>query len=243
MFISDFTTQRIRAKMQELTLRQAIDLCEIPETMNELGISRALNAIIAETNLPLDEWTVQERLAAICHYITAQEKGDWRVANGAMLSDYLVAQDYPDTSYIIDDDLEIVPLTAPYAEAMERAVQDKGRGDWIVAAMAATIRQRDEEVWQGSPDEFVQENMERLFGLPESEFAYLLPHFLTAQKHLAHGFELTFTGNGIAVLPQKGGTDLPSVQFRFIKIIAETTRTIWQKPDNFGADDYDTPQS
>ena len=46
MFIDDFVTKRIRARMQELTLRQAIELCQIPDQLNELGISRALSMIV-----------------------------------------------------------------------------------------------------------------------------------------------------------------------------------------------------
>ena len=78
MFIADFVTRRIKSQMQELTLQQAIDLCQVPDSFNEQGISRALQFIVKETNLPLDKWTVQERIVALFHYITAQEKGDWQ---------------------------------------------------------------------------------------------------------------------------------------------------------------------
>lgn len=112
MFINDFVTKRISAKMQELTLRQAIDLCEIPTNMNELGISRALQFIVTETNLPLEKWTAQERIAAICHYLTAQEQGDFVVVNGAYLSDYMIERDYPEQPYTFDNgELMIVPLS------------------------------------------------------------------------------------------------------------------------------------
>lgn len=241
MFINDFVTKRIHAKMQELTLRQAIDLCEIPEHLNELGISRALAAVVAETNLPLSQWTAQERLAAICHYLTAQEQGDFEVVAGAKLSDYVLHQDYPETPYQFDD-LTIVPLTGEYLEAVERACQGKGKcGDWVVGAMAASIRSN--EPFDGSVDEFVQENITRLLVLPESEFTRLCHHFLAAQAHLAHGFELTFTESGIAVLPQTGGDGLPSVQFRFDEIIGETTLALWRKSDEFGANDFNQAQS
>lgn len=242
MFINDFVTKRIHAKMQELTLRQAIDLCEIPEHLNELGISRALAAIVAETTLPLSQWTAQERLAAICHYLTAQKQGDFEVAAGTKLSDYTLDNDYPDTLYQIDDDLMIVPLTGEYLEAVERACQGKDkRGDWLVGAMAASIRSH--EPFDGSADEFVQENIARLLVLPESEFTRLLNHFFAAQAHLAHGFELTFTASGIAVLPQIGGDGLPSVQFQFDGIIGKATKALWREPDDFGADDFNTAQS
>lgn len=118
MFINDFVTKRINAKMRELTLRQAIDLCEIPDEFNELGISRALEAVITETTLPLSEWTIQERIAALIHYITAQERGDWQVADGVNVSDYLIDSDYPLSNYLFDD-FEIIPLTAKYVEAIE----------------------------------------------------------------------------------------------------------------------------
>lgn len=228
MFINDFVTKRIRAKIQELTLRQAIDLCEIPESLNELGISRALKAIVAETNLPLDLWTAQERISAICHYLVAQNQGDFEVVAGANLSDYTLESDYPEKPYVFDD-LTIVPLTGEYLEAVERACAGSNkRGDWQVAFMAASIRGGE---FDGGADEFVQENILRLQDLPESEFNRLLFHFLEAQKHLAHGFELTFTDKGVAVLPQKGGADLPSVQFRFDGIISETTLELWRKSD------------
>jgi|GEM_PF-5333764 len=45
MFISDFVTRRIKSQMQELTLQQAIDLCQVPDSFNEQGISRALQFI------------------------------------------------------------------------------------------------------------------------------------------------------------------------------------------------------
>ena len=232
MFINDFVTKRITAKMQELTLRQAIDLCEIPRSMNELGISRALQSIVIETNVPLSQWTAQERIAAICHYLTAQEQGNWEVADGAYLSDYMIECDYPEESYKIDDNLIVVPLTGEYLEAIERAcLTKKAHGDWFVGAMAASIR-GDE--FDGSADEFVQENIMRLLELPESEFTRLCGHFMQAQRHLAHGFELTFTADGVAVLPQTGGDGLPSVQFQFDEIVSETTLALWRKPDEIG---------
>lgn len=223
--------------MQELTLRQAIDLCEIPTNMNELGISRALQFIVTETNLPLEKWTAQERIAAICHYLTAQEQGDFVVVNGAYLSDYMIERDYPEQPYTFDNgELMIVPLTGEYMEAIERACQGvNARGDWLVAAMAASIHGGN---FDGSADEFVQENIKRLLALPESEFDRLCRHFMHAQQHLAHGFELTFTDNGIAVLPQTGGDGLPSVQFQFNEIIGETTLALWGKSNEFGTNDF-----
>ncbi len=240
MFINDFVTKRINAKMRELTLRQAIDLCEIPDEFNELGISRALEAVITETTLPLSEWTIQERIAALIHYITAQERGDWQVADGVNVSDYLIDSDYPLSNYLFDD-FEIIPLTAKYVEAIERACNSlkKGRrGDWVVSAMAISIRKCG-QVWDDEViDELIAVNSKKLLDLPESEFSNLVEHFFAAQVHLAHGVAITFSDNGIAVLPQKGGSDLPSVRFQFNAIISETTRELWRAVDDVSADDF-----
>lgn len=224
MFIDDFVTKRIRARMQELTLRQAIELCQIPDQLNELGISRALSMIVIETNLPLDEWTAQERIAAICHYIIAQESGDWCIAQNAMMSDYVMPQDYPNEVYSFDD-LQIVPLTGAYLEAIER-IKHQTRGDWLLAAMAASII-NPAEPWHGSPDEFVRKNIEQLKDLSESDFLLLLGYFQAAQNHLKHLVEIEFSQEGLVVLPQKGGDELPSIQFRFDTIMGQTTRQLW----------------
>lgn len=232
MLIMPFVTRRIKAQMQELSLRDAIDLCKIPESLNEYGTSRALQAIVAETNLPLHEWTVQERMAALCHYITAQEAGDWQVSDNGKLSDYLIDEDYPESPYQFDD-LEIVPLTGEYAEAVEMAVQELPEGGkWVIGAMAATIRSREEE-WNGGAAEFVRENIQRLLDLPESSFNDLLSHFQAAQHQLRHGFDLAYTQDGIAA---KGGAGQPPVRFHFTALLGQPTLDLWRIPDGNGAD-------
>lgn len=233
MFIMPFATARIHAQMRELTVREAVELCQIPDHLNELGIGRALKAVVSESNIPPEQWTVQERCAAIGHYITALENGDWQVADNASYSDYLTGRDYPlDAEYVFADDegteLEIVPLTGEYAEACERAVNamdNPARGDWVLAAMAALIRVRG-DAWDGTPDAFVQENIKRLRELPESQFAELHGHFQAAWQVFAHGFEMDFDAEGWFV---KGGADLPSVRFPFIACVGAITAHLWRE--------------
>ena len=242
MFIADFVTHRIKAKMQELTLQQAIDLCQIPDSLNEQGISRALQFIVTEANLPLDKWTVQERIVALFHYITAQEKGDWQLVDNGSVADYLIEQDYPETPYIFQDDgdlFHIVPLTGECVEAIERAT-DSTRGKWILASMAATIRAENDD-FDGIPDERISENMTRLLALPESVFNRFLAHFQAAQIHLAHGVNIDFHDDGIILLP-KGGTGLPPVRFQFDEVLEQPTIALWRKPDEFSANNLLTTQ-
>lgn len=234
MFIPPFCTKRIRAEMKELTLGQAIELCEIPEGLNELGISRALGAVVAETSLPLGEWTVQERLAAVCHYLTARHGGDWEVSDGIMLSRYLLDKDYPDKPYSIDDELEIVPLTGGYAEACERATVGQNAGARLLAVMAASIRNKGgEEAFDGTPDEFVQENISRLKALPQSAFDDLYRHFQTAfSVDLKHIFEMVVTDDGLAVLPQTDGESedgINAVMFPVDTFIGSAVAALWRR--------------
>lgn len=239
MFIMPFTTKRINAKMRELTMREAIDLCAIPDHLQELGISRALQAVVAETNLPLEQWTVQERMAAVGHYITAQEEGDWALLDGVSYAQCLLEQDYPEQPYRFEQAdgamMEIVPLTGEYAEACERAVVGlnaehfAAAGNWVMAAMAATVRLAGSE-WDGTADEFVQENIKRLQELPESAFAELHNHFQAAWQQMAHGFHLAFDADGLFALArvQEGGAGLVPVRFQFIACIGSATAALWR---------------
>ena len=243
MFIADFVTRRIKAKMQELTLQQAIDLCQIPDSLNEQGISRALQFVVTETNLPLDEWTVQERIVALFHYITAQEKGDWQLVENGSVSGYLIEQDYPETPYTFEDDsdvFQIVPLTGEYLEAVERA-SDNTRGSWILAAMAATVRDVNDD-FDGSADERIQFNKQQFLTLPESVFNRFLGHFQAAQIHLTHGVNVDFQDDGVVVLP-KGGAGLPPVRFQFDEIMGQATIALWRKFDEFSANDLSTTEN
>jgi len=197
---------------------------------------------VKETNLPLDKWTVQERIVALFHYITAQEKGDWQLVDNGSVTDYLIEQDYPETPYIFQDDgdlFHIVPLTGEYVEAIERAT-DSTRGKWILAAMAATIRAENDD-FDGIPDERISENMTRLLALPESVFNRFLAHFQAAQIHLAHCVNIDFHDDGIILLP-KGGTGLPPVRFQFDEVLEQPTITLWRKPYEFSANNLLTTQ-
>lgn len=231
MFIQPFITRRIRAKMKELTLKDVIELCEIPVHLNELGTSAALEKIIEETSLPLSEWTAQERIVALSHYLVAQENGDFAVTEQSQLSDFYLESDYPENTYQFNE-LEIVPITADYLEAIERAVLAYEMPNaWLIGAMAASIKEQGDE-WNGTPDEFVQENIKRLLTLPESEFLNLVEHFYTAQEALAHGIEIAFL-DGIVAVSQKGEkTNRELVKFCFDTLISEEAKRLFRRNES-----------
>lgn len=241
MFIQPFITRRIRAKMKELTLKDVIDLCEIPVHLNELGTSAALEKIIKETSLPLSEWTAQERIVALGHYLTAQEQGDFYITDESKLSDFYLESDYPENTYQFNE-LEIVPITAEYLEAIERVIISMNiQNAWLIGAMAATIRQKGDE-WNGTPDEFIQENIQRLLTLPESEFLNLVEHFYKAQEALAHGIEIAFL-DGIVAVSQKGEkTNRELVKFCFDALISEEAKRLFRRNESPNTHHQLTPE-
>lgn len=258
MFIAPFNTKRIRANITELTLRQAIQLCEVPDDLAITGMKEALSMIVSETNLPIEEWTIQECLACMAHYITQRDKEDWEMAPKSPLSAYLMGEvDYPesdnlnysfeqsdgsDTSY-----LKVVPLTLEYALAVENAISQHHlkttKGLWKAAVMAACIfpnipshsnhHEDDEEMMDLplSPNDYVQSNLEQLLNGDEGSFVELLAHFETAWERQSHLFILDFDEEGVFIMPnpQKGGVGVyPPTRFQFDAITWETTSLLFK---------------
>lgn len=148
-FIPNLVTSRINAEIKELSIGAIIDLCNTPVEYNEQGITKTLVAIVADTNLPIEQWTAQERYAAVLHYYynTNFKDADAIVddESGAKIDDYLLKdRDYPVPaayslnkehprpwlSYNIEldaesdtpDSLWMLPLTGTWMEAVERVV-------------------------------------------------------------------------------------------------------------------------
>lgn len=148
-FIPDLVTSRIHAKIKELSIGAIIELCNTPVEYNELGITKAIEAIVAETNIPISQWTAQERYAAILHYYYCvnfnSEDAIIDEESGATVEDYLLkGKDYPvppvsklgeghqqpllkydielDTDSETPDKLWMLPLTGEWMEAIERVV-------------------------------------------------------------------------------------------------------------------------
>lgn len=149
-FIPKLVTSRITASIKELSIGSIIDLCNTPTEYNELGISKTIAAIVEETNLPLEQWTAQERYAAMLHYYYCVYFDSRHTAvldeeTGAVIDDYFLEnKDYPvpksnkfaqphqqpllKYDIVLDKDSEqpdflwMLPLTGEWIEAVERVV-------------------------------------------------------------------------------------------------------------------------
>lgn len=149
--IPDFVTSRIHAQIKELSIGDIIDLCRIPVHLNERGITRALQAIIKEPSLPIQEWTAQERYAAVIHYyinayydghppsLGSEETQEITILNYLIPTDFPVSKrsklqetghtgtrlHYPitlDSESDEPDYLWLLPMNGDCVEALERVV-------------------------------------------------------------------------------------------------------------------------
>lgn len=250
MFIQKFITPRITAEMQPLTLGQAIELCEIPDCFNEESISRALKHIVKVSNIPLENWTVQERYLAIGHYIAAQEKGDWEIADGALYSHYLLDNLTPEVEEfkfkIHDDNDETVnykmsSLTGNMIEAVERFIlsltgkDGAKKGDWVLACMAIQIQEDSENALKLDElddktvlDEVIKQNYDRLLQTDEPFFNQLLSHYLIGLHAMAHCVKIAFLDDGLIVLPVAEEAGNKPARFRVDAMLGQGTTALWK---------------
>ncbi|UOO93374.1 hypothetical protein [Vitreoscilla stercoraria] len=94
MYIPPLVTARINAHMKELSIGDVIDLAAMPTLNNEAGVFHSVKQVVAETNVPIEAWTVQELYAGLLHYHTHVVNGGQAlvldVESGADLSVYVL---------------------------------------------------------------------------------------------------------------------------------------------------------
>lgn len=243
MYIPKFITNRIKAEMRELTVGETIALCEIPVQENEKGIGKLLSYVVTETNVSVEQWTVQERYAALVHYIVSKNGSDEfyeDLGYSAFLSDVTNVQNSYEFTEQDDDGesitLEVVPLTGEYIEAMERLVVNdgiapaKGYGAWVIAAMAAQIRVKDTED-EGVIDELLHARIKQMTELPSSYFDKLVFQWQAGNTILTHLIKYTFSDDGVILLsqPTEEDADISSARFLFRTACNGNTLQIFEK--------------
>lgn len=227
MYFPKFITTRLEVELQELKIRDIIALCEIPAHLNEAAIGATLACIVKSSNLPIAQFTLQERYAVICAYVTAKEQGDWMASDNGKYSQFVGEIDAPPDDYVFEfggDTLRVVPLTSEYIEAMERVILSGAVGDnpssmlWFIAAAASQIRGVDDDV--GNAEELVKARCLQLQSLNEEDFFALMDHFSRGLLHINHLFNTWYADDGVIVLPQEVGAVNPA-RFRFDTCISQ----------------------
>lgn len=223
-----FNTARLRVKLQELPIGDAIDLCSTHASLVEQSTTELLDAIVVPDPAPkagvvVDNrlWTVQERAGVVAHYL-AQVRPDG--------PDFIVTGDYKLTDYryehaqhcdpsvklgkLGDDDWTLYPLLGMHADSIERLIfSERMAGDragWWFGAMAATLFTADPkhappEAWgefsEHDLDEYLLNRVNIFRKIPQSGFIAILQMFLSGISRLEHIFILDFGPEGLVFLP------------------------------------------
>lgn len=236
-------TKRFTVQLQEMTIGQGIAIAGMPPQFPQAEATAFLRAVIKPgQNLgkladPID-WTVQERLFTICHYIaaTAEDGPDFSVGEGHY-SDYIDAgkdSEVPESielGTIAGDEYVLHQLTGRMAEAIERLVGEVNdtngrplpvRLHWIIGGMAAQLQRVK---YEGNPsenavdsaayDDWLLKRMRVFCEFPEADFWAVAVAYLDGRTKLSHLLSIDFTNDGIVVLPNEGGAaaDLPPARF------------------------------
>lgn len=246
-------TRRVCVRPRELTIGEAIAICKLPGHRHELVASEFLRRIADGATAPTAGyvtdprfWTVQERALLVCHYL-AQVSGtdpDISVGESGRLSDYVVFDsdlkvDSVDVGEVAGKRRVVSPMLGAHAEILERLCQS--RGDWIIGAMACQISSEDDApvdiTTMGDVQllGYVQDRMEAVRSLPESDFEALLGAYsMAASRELNHFFAINFDDGGAVFEPQTDREAGPQNPARFLAIscVSGAARRLFGGPDS-----------
>lgn len=105
IFFPVLRTARFTVQLKELSMGDAIALAGIPAEASEAATTAMLKAVIQDVQGDVEDpeqWTVQERTMAICHYMASIQDGDPDFeleGGGSRYTDYLQGEkSYPGDS-------------------------------------------------------------------------------------------------------------------------------------------------
>lgn len=218
---------RVSVQLKEISIGDAIRIAAMPTHLYESGTTAFLHSVIDEVQgvsiNPLD-WTVQERILVVCHYLAATVPGgpDFSLDGGVgRYSDYLdgaktpsVEVDLVDVGEIGGDQWQCRHLTGRMATAIEMAQGDiaeiDARTHWIVGSMAAQMVRVNESF---DTESGLADRMRVLLAYPESEFAQLLAAYYVGREKLHHLFRVEPSDDGLIVYPREAEAKLPPARF------------------------------
>ena len=246
-------TRRLTVQLRELSIGESVGIAAMPPHMAEATCSAFLQCAVqsSQGGEPLANWTVQERMLAVCHYLaaTAEDGPDFSVGRGRY-SDYLDgAADIESPAQQVElgnvggDVWCIGHLTGAMAESIERMRGEveriDGRLHWLLGGMAAQLVRHGEDVpdassHAGAFDEHLVKRMRVIAGFPESDFLRLMSLYLMGRQKLYHLFKIDFSDDGILAMPKmKGGvaSELPPAKFPVHTCLSRLARELVCKTD------------
>lgn len=252
--IPKFRTRRITATLRELSIGESIKIASIPAHLEEACCTAFLRCAIESATGVEDpaNWTVQERIFGIAHYLasTAEDGPDFSLGDGRY-SDYLDgASDIPTAVASVEigevggDVWHIRHLTGAMAESIERMTGEvegiSGRLHWLLGGMACQMVRAGESApdasdGEGAFDEFLVGRMRVMAAFPESDFANLMTKYMEGRNKLHHLFRIEFTSDGIVAMPKGGAaSDLPPARFPAHTCLSGMARELVGKPHESG---------
>ncbi|PAU79226.1 hypothetical protein [Halomonas salipaludis] len=239
-------TRRLTVRLKELAMIDAIALAAIPPHLNEEATTVFLRAAVddAQGVSDPDQWTVQERTMAVCHYMasTLDDGPDFSLAGGkARFSDYLTGErdygaDSVDVGEIEGDHWTARHLTGALAGAVERLTGElpgvDGLAHWRIGRMAAQLVPNGNAVpAEGDIDAALLERMRVITRYPESVFARLSAGFDAACQELDHLFLIDADEHGLMALPREdSAAGKPPARFPVGACLTDLARQLGGKP-------------
>jgi hypothetical protein len=212
--IPTIKTKRLTVELRELTIRQSIELAKMSPEMIEDGNSKFLGFVVQKMNLPIEEWTIQERLFCIGQYLSKLSDEPNFVIGGGSYLDYLdIEKDYQGKAFageVAGDRWHYKPVTGAQIEAVEGAASD--RQDWFFGLMAASLEIEGEIVPSAHENptdylEWLAKRKDVFANYSESDFSDLLAAYKTAEQKAMQFFDLSVDKQGIVVNPKEGEGD------------------------------------
>lgn len=249
-------TRRLTVQLRELSIGESISIAAMPPHLEEATTTSFLRKAV-ESSQGIEDpanWTVQERIMAVCHYLaSASDDGpNFGVGEDGKYLDYLdVAIDGAATLENVEigtiggDVWQINHLIGAMAESIERLSGEiEGmplRLHWLIGGMAAQLTIKGEDVpkpsdGEGAFDEFLLKRMRVIAAYPESDFAQLMSGYLDGRKKLHHLFRIEFANDGIVAMPTEGGVarGLSPARFPAHNCISELAQNLGRRPDEHG---------
>ena len=247
IMIPKLRTSRFSVQLKPLTIGQSLKIAKMPPAMEQAETTAFLRDAVEEAEGITDpaQWTVEERMFVVCHYLAATSGGapDFEVGEGHY-TDYLdLTMDHAETSLSLGeacgDKWSVRPLLGQYADSLERlagTVRDaegtpiSGRAHWLIGAMAAMLVRDGEKTLSadavdGAVDEWLGERIQVFLNFPEPDFAALIALWAEGRRKMTHLFAIEFTENGIVAMP-KEGADLPPCRFPVDACISDLAKAM-----------------
>jgi hypothetical protein len=211
IYFPPLRTRRLTLQLRELSIGDSLALAAMPGHMEEASTTAFLRAAVdtsksAGSDDPAN-WTVQERILAVCHYLSATTEDGPNFSLGeGRYSDYLQGEaDIQTLAQAVEvgevggDTWAVRHLTGAMAESIERMAGEveglSGRLHWLFGAMAAQLVRVGEDVpdstAEGIFEEHLLSRMRVLKGYPESDFARLMALYLDGRRGLQPKVALT----------------------------------------------------